>query len=475
MSLEKIVKKTSKLLPLALVAPILSCQKSCSEQKNVPHFEVKYAITDSNGEATFVDDQNNENVTIYVKSENSSGSGVADALVVFFDGDGSEAYYSEHPDYNTPAFEIYEHNSSHTLVLTGTTWVGWSVEAERNEDLHASSRQFVDWATKEKNNGWGYYGCTTFTELEEGRKLATVLYASAKQLGLVAAVNSFSATIQEVLEIFVGELETKEAKECEAFQFFGFIPNIDGWVSPTGGIVIPYCYTPASTETYTDNGVDDDCDGIIDEGGSSEHDDSGNSTEDDTGNNYSNIICSSSAAFCDDFEDGVFDSTKWYVYDVDTGSSLSSLPEENGRLQINGHYKVYTEEFDTPLASDEYSINLESKIYPSSEFYLNAYLPGTSSGITVTGDGSKVSAYCFENDGEEETMSANGDIELEIKVSQNHSSVYVNDNLLLSQNDCMNEMNTSSIGRGMQVVINNKNSGDLLELDYLLVEKFVGD
>ncbi|MBT4446156.1 hypothetical protein HOA92_06855 [archaeon] len=473
MSLEKIVSRNKSMLPLLLTLPFISCQKPAIEEiKSVPHFEVTQKLTDSSGIAKFVDDQSGEDVTIYVKSETSSGPGVAGALVVFFDGDGSEAFYSEHPDYNTTDFQIYEHNSSHTLTLTSNTWQGWSVTRKKNESLQKSSRQFVDWVLHEKNNGWGYFGCSLFEDIKDERKLPSMLYAGASKTSPVAAINTVSETIQTILGIFVNDLELKEAEECVAFQRFGFIPNLDGWVSPSGGMVLNYCYTPASTETYTDNKIDDDCDGEIDEGGSSSGSGSGGGSD---------FECSGDEFFCDDFNDGDLSSDWNFESGYPTLSGGKMKFEEAAKathglyIDVTGEHEHSFRMLSEIVSGTGYDIQIkaEARVAESGgvEFY-DGY-------VQIWNHEGKIWAECYDFvnnryvEGDERTLNPGENYQLEIVDSQGHISVYINEStLLFSQDNCFEDFPINAGDLDLLTIEINNAYNDGPDFNYFSVDRF---
>tara|TARA_Y100000310_G_C20684705_1_gene818178 strand:- start:125 stop:1534 length:1410 start_codon:yes stop_codon:yes gene_type:complete len=468
-NLESILRKGVTLGVAAVLAlGPTACKNDIPEP--IPHFEVKYAITDADGLAHFTDNESGS-FTIPVLDGDGSRSIVEEALVVMFDGEDGDAFYAEHPGYNTPGFDVFagvgnESNSNAksvspdvSLSLTSNTWQGWKL-TEENGEQHKVARDFVEWATQEPNNGWGYYGCTTFEEMEDGHKFATVLYAAAEKTGLVTVVNSVSETITSVLQIITGELETYEAEQCEAFQFFGFIPNYDGWVSPVGGIVIPFCYTPHDTETFTDNGVDDDCNGIIDEGGPGDDDDDTGDDDDTT----PATSCTGSEYLCDDFEDNSFDASLW---DVESGN----VDEENGMLKFDSDSAI-SSYFPTSLVSDQYSFKLLSEIV-AGDWYTVTITNNDLGWVSIDHQYGEISAFCYDIEeggfayGDDMSLATDTRFDLEFSQYGGHSSVFVNDSILFSQDNCYANDSTSDL----QLIVET-HSGEGVELEKILVEEF---
>ena len=443
----------------------------CPGEQNdgsTPHFEVKYAITDSSGHAQFNDNEAGS-FSIPVLDGDGARSTTEGALVTFFDGEDSNVFYAEHPDFNTPGFEVFTgiDSSSSTatdtsenilsLSLTSYTWQGWRLNSD-NGARHEAARDYVDWAAQEGSENWGYYGCTTFKEMEDGHKFFSVVYAGAEKLGIVAAVNSISESITSALQIITGELETYEAEECEAFQFFGFIPNHEEWTTPTGGIVVPYCYTPHETETYTDNGIDDDCDGIIDEGGVGDDDDDAGDDDDDTS---PDDVCTGTEQFCDGFEDGVVGS--------DWDEQEGSVSESDGKLKLEDHTYVRAA-FQTELVSNEYSFKLESEIV-SGEDYSIGISNNDWGWVRLEHRYGNLSASCYDYvleemvEGNTISLSSGTVYGLEISVYGGHSSVFIGNDVIFSQDNCWMTVDTR-----LEIQLDANNDG--VQLEHILVEDF---
>lgn len=465
MTLESILRQGLALIGAAALATgSLSCNKQ--QENEIPHFDVKYAITDSSGNAHFTDNESGD-FSIPILDGDGARSTIEGALVVFFDGENSNAFYAEHPDYNTPGFDVFtsvdnsgtvakdENDDYLSLSLTSNTWQGWRLTSD-NGARHEAARDFVDWATQEPGNGWGYYGCTTFSEMEDGHKFFSVIYAGAGKLGIVAAVNSASESITSALEIITGELETHEAEECEAFQFFGFIPNYDGWSTPTGGMVIPYCYSISDNTFGLDeesiDGVDYDCDGTI-----------GYGDDDDTGDDdiTPGDGCTGSEQLCDYFEDESV-SSQW---DEESGS----VSESYGRLKLEDHTNV-TADFQTDLVSNDYSFKLLSEVI-SGEDYSIGISNNNWGWVRVEHRYGNISASCYDYVSEEmvegSTMSLTSGTtyDLEISVYGGHSSVFVGDSPLFSQDNCW--LNNDSL---LQIQLDANNDG--FDLEYIVVDRF---
>ena len=442
MTLEKLIGRSLTLAPLVLLAAGVGCKKEEPNLGLVPHFDVQYDISDTNGYAHFTDTQSGEDFSLPIYSENTNGTTIPGALVMFFDGENSDVFYSEHPDYNTPGFDIFASandelnsstkrvSSSAGLTMTSNTWQGWTL-TENNGSRHEAARDLVDWATKEKNNGWDYFGCTTFEEMEDGHKFFSVLYAGISKLAPVAAVMSYSETITTALEIVVGELETKEAEECEAFQFFGFIPNMNGWVTPTGGIVIPFCYTPKLSEIYTDNGIDDDCNGEIDEGGSGTVVVPTDTGEPGTG---TSMDCSDARYLCDDFEDGLFDNSLWTI-------NKGSVNETGGMLKFDDYSEISSYFLIDLTTLHEYSFKLLSEIVAGDDYEV-VVTKNDWGWIAVTNRSGSIYASCYNSDIGDMVYSEQLDLvkgtryNLELAVSDSHSSAFINDSILFTQDGC---------------------------------------
>ena len=473
MGLERILRKglASAALLVALGSGNLSCTDS---EKVIPHFEVKYALTDANGVARFVDNEMGE-FSVTVLNGDGTRSSTEGALVTYFDGEDGNAMYTQHPDFSNPDFRFFTDDDLATASLTVSsipTWEGWALVGSSAE--HDIARDYVEWASQEAHNGFGYYGCSTFQKVETGHKFGSHVYAAAQRLGPVAAVNTISDNMTRVWNILAGQseegsIEHFEAEECEAFQFFGFIPNYDGWTSPTGGIVIPFCYTPTDTEIYTDNGVDDNCNGIIDEGVSNPIGDDDDVSDDDDFSDDDDSTpavssCTGSEYLCDDFENGSLRS----IWELVTGS----VSESDGRLLFNSNSTIRSN-FPIEVGSNQYNITLLSDIvagYNSSVRLGDDY----NGWIRVQHYQGTVTASCKPGYGDETifegdtiSLSIGSQYDLEISAYGGHASVFVNNQVLLTRDNCFGGPGDTRIELRLA-----NGSGDAMEIERIEVDEF---
>ena len=443
--LEYLLREQKRLAKI-IAGSIALSTLGCSANNQIPHFEAKYGITDENGFAHFVDNESGE-FSIKVDSSSLERDNVVGAEVIFFDGYNSDGFYAQHPEHASPDFKLFNSvavnngsddatgvNSNASLTLSPLSWQGWSLT--QFDEGYSGTKEFVDWATMEINNGWGYHGCAIFEDIDLGHRFGSLLYTGAKRLSPVAAVQSFSENLSSIFEFISGPLETREAEECEAFHWFGFIPNTDEWVSPTGGIVIPYCVENLDNiETNTGDGIDNDCDGEIDEidFGEGSNGNEGNTnaiTCSDLGNSY----------FCDDFENNNL-SSDWIL-------DYGGVNVSNGWLNLEEDSSIYREVV-TNFADDQFDIKLLMKAQFGGSNSTIVLSNRNFGGIALFQEGDNLYARCGDNvSGEivysdDMAIDRNRDYDIEISLYNGRVSAFIDDFLLFGQDNCFAGVETN--------------------------------
>jgi len=130
MKRRQFLQTTSKGL-VALLTPTPLLLQGCSQNS-------KTNKTNQQGQTTFQDSTTDETVTITILDENKKP--VQNANVFFYDGNGFETFIAQHPSY-LPSFQIFQHNSEHTLSLTSQTGkdlagLGTMLEQQNKRKLH---------------------------------------------------------------------------------------------------------------------------------------------------------------------------------------------------------------------------------------------------------------------------------------------------------------------------------------------------
>ncbi len=123
--------------------------------KSVAGIPVYSGKTDREGKAYFQDDE--EEVVVEVKSQFANA--IPDVNVLYFNGDGYEAFLLDHPDY-APQLEIAAHHSRHHYRLTKMPLQQVEYNSKEKERNQASAESFASW------NGWDDNGCRDRAWLE---------------------------------------------------------------------------------------------------------------------------------------------------------------------------------------------------------------------------------------------------------------------------------------------------------------------
>jgi len=124
----------------------------------------KEAVTDMNGHVEFTDNSTNEPVHIYVID--SRDAPIQSVEVGFYDQEGFELFVANDPlGRYYPTFEIYPHNSSHTIRMFTNDPGVREIDPNSPEGLaYLATAEYVE-------ENWTYLGQMTAEELDEWNKL----------------------------------------------------------------------------------------------------------------------------------------------------------------------------------------------------------------------------------------------------------------------------------------------------------------
>lgn len=224
---------------------------------------IKSGKTNSDGQIFFTDEQNEEPVTVTVKSE--SGNTIPDAPVAFFDGNGFEAYQVNHPNF-TPYLHVFSHNSSQELTLTSDSMQFHIFDGSSKENSNEAAQKFTGY-TKAHSQWKG--GCELADEIiiDTRERIVALGEISGRVHG--GETGEYIAILGAGLIDGATYLKDKFTEwgitenECVAYQTWAN-EDVSEWnLGPSLGLKVYRCLTSIPPENCYD-GVDNDCDHEID-------------------------------------------------------------------------------------------------------------------------------------------------------------------------------------------------------------------
>jgi hypothetical protein len=223
------------------------CVSNQCQDYNNSNVNVQFATTNHEGKAYFQDKNSfSTPEEVVITAKNYSNQPVSNATVVFFDGPNFETFIAQHSNYTNSAANIFEHNSGHDLSLTTAPLQSIYHDQYTNERSQIGAENFFDWTKSD----WDYLGCRTkdqtMTMMQGGTAIIKLL---SKYVSLGIADNTID-----------------KAQEWLSNQWpEGSVSHL--WFNDPAGFSTSTIWTmdvkPLSAE-ICDNGIDDDCNGLID-------------------------------------------------------------------------------------------------------------------------------------------------------------------------------------------------------------------
>jgi hypothetical protein len=161
MSLEGFFPSLHKKVVKGITAILLttSTSTSCTDEiheVNIDGINIKQGITDSDGEVSFSDDQDD---SADLESADAKGP-ISDVNVLFFDGDGFEIFLM-YKDNFQPKIVIHPHNSKHYESLTPATLQVLHHNKNGDERTKLGAENAFNWI----KNSFKHTGCYNKEEL----------------------------------------------------------------------------------------------------------------------------------------------------------------------------------------------------------------------------------------------------------------------------------------------------------------------
>ncbi len=196
------------LLPVFVAVLLTACGSGGSGGSYV----VKNAVTDSNGQATFVDNTTGEVVVIYV--QDSDGNALSNITVQFWDYSDHELFIVQDPyGIYDLSFRIYAHNSTHHITMH------MSNDAPVIREVSNSSEegQAINNVVQNAKRKWLYLGNKTPAQLDtENQTYLFILKLSGRDFTIVS---DSAGKISEVSGLISGW------EEPEYYDVYYIIPD----------------------------------------------------------------------------------------------------------------------------------------------------------------------------------------------------------------------------------------------------------
>ena len=217
--------------------------------KIVNGVKIHQGITNSKGNVSFVDHQTNENVEFR--------TGVESARVTFIDGDGFEGFITKHNNY-LPSFEIFPHNSSHSVTLLPGTSGFSKITQKRYEnpttEFITPMHELVEWG---KESALEYQGCQTRDEFIDNYKdTLSIISHVASVGGAGSSVEKLFSVVGKTIDYVLKASDFIELDETEIIHIYRSNKIVPDFNSLFEG-------SSYQAEDCFDT-IDNDCDGLLD-------------------------------------------------------------------------------------------------------------------------------------------------------------------------------------------------------------------